>query len=64
MTPTTFKTFRKRLGLTQAQAAEAVGISRSQWLRLENGEIECTRPRLYGLAMAAIAFNLPPYREP
>ena len=61
MTPETFKAWRKRLGLTQAQAANELGISRSMWVKLETGEKQCQRERIYGLAMAAILYGCPPY---
>lgn len=63
MPPKAFKTFRKRLGLTQAGAAAAIGISRDMWGKLERGDVKCERPHMYGLAMAAVLFNLPPYRD-
>lgn len=61
MTPATFKTFRTRLGLSQTRAAELLGISRSLWQKYESGERKCDRDRLYGLAMAAVLFGLPPF---
>lgn len=61
MKPADFLTWRKRLGLSQVRAAEALGISRSMYAKLESGERVCERPRFYGLAMAAILYGLPPY---
>lgn len=63
MTSETFKTFRKRLGLTQAQAAAAIGIGRDMWGKLERGEARCERPVMYGLAMAAVLYGLPPFGD-
>ena len=37
MTPETLKTQREAAGLTVAQAAESVGVSRATWYRWEQG---------------------------
>jgi DNA-binding XRE family transcriptional regulator len=37
MTPLQFKTFRKRKGVTQAQVAESVGVSRQTLIWFETG---------------------------
>jgi transcriptional regulator with XRE-family HTH domain len=38
MTHAALRTFRKRLGLTQAEAASRLGMSDRQWQRWESGE--------------------------
>lgn len=37
-TPARIKKLRERHGLTQAQAAELVGVTSAHWSRLESGE--------------------------
>lgn len=65
MTPTSFRAWRKSLGLTQQGAAEAIGVSRdSVWLyeagrRRDDGRpVEI--PRTVALACAAVSAGLEP----
>lgn len=66
MSPDDFRAWRKRLGLTQAMAAQAIGISTSQ---LTNYELGINRgsgrpspiPRTVALACAAVAAGLEPW---
>jgi len=63
-----FKTWRKRLGLTQQQAAEALGLSIQALGNYERGQRyedgrEVKIPRPIDLACAAIASGLKPYSE-
>lgn len=52
MTPADFLAWRSRLGLTQAGAAEALGISPRQVWNYENGRAAI--PRLVELACSAL----------
>ena len=66
MTPTDFRAWRKRLSLTQEEAAAALGISTSMISNYEAGEIRSTDhpapiPKTVALACAAVARGL---REP
>ncbi len=45
-TPQRIKALRLRLGLTQAQAAARVGVTRRAWAGWEGGEVTPTRPIL------------------
>lgn len=63
MTPSSLKDWRKRLGLTQARAAEAIGVSVAMYRWYETGvrdgrAVEIPKPVAY--ACAAIAHGLPP----
>jgi DNA-binding XRE family transcriptional regulator len=56
MTGPEFRTFRKRLGLTQAQLAKNLGISVSQLVNYEKGcdrrtKAPCPVPRFIELAL-------------
>jgi transcriptional regulator with XRE-family HTH domain len=66
MTPANLTAWRQRLGLTKAQAAEALGISYSMYRYYEAGRREDGRsveiPRAIALACSALAFGLPPWR--
>ena len=52
MTPTEFRAARKDLGMTQAQLAEALGVSTKTVENIEAGRSD--RPRLYSLALRAL----------
>ena len=52
MTPSDFRSWRLRLGLTQAQAAEALDMSRAQIANYEAGEYPS--PRTVELACEAL----------
>jgi transcriptional regulator with XRE-family HTH domain len=59
LTSTDFRTARKRLGLTQAALAQALGMSRTQIVDYESGINHKTKqpiviPRVVQLAMQAI----------
>jgi transcriptional regulator with XRE-family HTH domain len=63
MTNTELRATRKRLGLTQAQLAAALGISVSQLHNYERGSdrrtgAPCPVPRLVELAIGMIAFRV------
>jgi transcriptional regulator with XRE-family HTH domain len=62
MTPDSFKAWRRRLGLTQAGAAEALGLSARQIAYYEAGQREDGRavvvPRTVALACAALEAGL------
>lgn len=53
MTPAEFRALRRRLGLTQAQLAAALGMSRDQILRYEAGRAPI--PRVVELAVRQIS---------
>ena len=59
MTPQQFKAWRKRLGLTQARAADAIGMSLTQIKNYEAGRADI--PRYVELACAALALGLNRY---
>lgn len=67
MTPEALKAWRKRLGLSQQAAADALGVSLRMYAYYEKGRREDGRtveiPRTVALAAAAIAFGLPPIGE-
>lgn len=66
MTPTDLQAWRQRLGLSKAEAAEALGLSYSGYRYYEAGERDgkpVEIPRTVALACAAIAFGLPPWRS-
>ena len=58
--------WRNRMGLTQVQAAEALGVCESLMRRYERGQgpdgRELTPPRTVRLAMAALRKKLQPQR--
>lgn len=58
--PSRIKEERKRLGLTQQQAAERCGIRRQQWIRYEKGtsEFDGEPLRKFGEAGARVAYIL------
>lgn len=67
MTPRDFRRWRRKLGLTQAQAAEKLGMGRSAIEQYDTGkrrapvEIIERLPRYIALACAAISHGLAPY---
>ncbi len=67
MTPRDFRTWRRKLGLTQDQAAELLGMGRSAVSQYDTGkrrspaEIIEVLPRYIALACAAISHGLAPY---
>lgn len=61
MSPEVFKQWRKELGLTQSDAADLLGLSRSAVIRFETGETDIKRH--IALACAALKANLPAYGE-
>lgn len=60
MTPRQLLSWRNRLGLSQKEAAGALGLSLRAYQYQEAGERQKI-PRYLALACAAIAFGLPPY---
>jgi len=66
MTPRDFKNWRKQMGFTQQQAAEALGLSKAtienydKGVRREDGR-PVIIPRVVALACAAIANNIEPF---
>ena len=58
MTPDQLKSWRLRLGLTQEQAAEALGVTRSGVQHWEYGRREI--PRYIELACKAVEADSPP----
>ena len=58
MKPSDFTAWRKRLGLTKAGAARALGVGINQPTLWERGDAPI--PRAIALACAAIAYGLPP----
>lgn len=63
MTPTEFRDWRKRLGLSQARAAEALGLGRSTVEQYDSGKRRdrdepVKIPRTVALACAAIEAGL------
>lgn len=67
MTPRDFRRWRRKLGLTQAQAAEKLGMGCSAIAQYDTGkrrapaEIIEVLPRYIALACAAISHGLAPY---
>lgn len=49
-TPTEIRAWRERLGYTQKQAAEAVGIEPNTWARRERGEQAAPPELVYAMA--------------
>jgi len=67
MTNVDFKGWRKRMGMSQVEAAEALGLSRETVVQYEAGRrrdtgAEVKIPRTVALACSALAHGLPPYR--
>lgn len=58
MEPAYFVAWRKRVGLTQAELAETLGVNLSAVKKWEGGERKL--PPYIGLLMAAIERRLPP----
>lgn len=58
MTPQTFRSWRKRLHLTQREAGDLLGLSREAIVDIEAGRTPIRRA--IALACAAIAQGLPP----
>ena len=61
MTPEALKSWRKRLGLSQIAAAQALGCGRSSLQAWENGTNDI--PKYIGLACAALALGISEYPE-
>lgn len=61
MKPADFRTWRDGLGLTQEEAAQALGIPYATYRAFERGYRECHQPVLYGLAMQAVIRKLKPW---
>lgn len=67
MTPTDFKTWRKSLGMSQKQAAEALGLKRRVVQYYEKGERDGDKvdiPKSVRLACWALAQGVSDYRGP
>lgn len=69
MTADDFRHWRKTMGLTQAAAAESLGLSLSALVQYEAGRRKgskdpVTIPLTVGLACAALAAGLPPWSAP
>ena len=62
MTGTELKEWRKRLSLTQAGAAEAIGCGRRSIQQWEKGQYPI--PRFIALACSAVSMNIAPYGSP
>lgn len=60
MTPETLKSWRARLGFTQASAAEALGVPVGTYRDWEQGRWAETLPRYLALACAALARKIKP----
>lgn len=65
--PEGVRAWRERLGLTQVEAAKALGVSRDHYISYERGTLTGRRadrtvsaPRSLRLAMAAVEAGLPP----
>jgi len=68
MTKEQFKTWRKKMGFTQKQAAEALGLFRNTIINYERGtrpenDLPVKIPRSIALACAAIEAGLKPVGE-
>jgi len=67
MTPRDFRAWRRKMGLTQEQAAELLGMGRTAVSQYDTGkrrapaEVIETVPRYIALACAAISHGLAPY---
>lgn len=61
MTADDFARWRKMMGLSKKDSAEALGISRNQPAKYESGEAEV--PRHIALACAALIRGLKPWPE-
>lgn len=61
MTPQQLKSWRKRLGLSQKAASEAIGVSHRQLWAYEAGEADI--PLTVELACAAVALGLRKFPE-
>jgi transcriptional regulator with XRE-family HTH domain len=69
MTPDELRAWRQRLGLSQRQAAEALGVGHTMYGHYERGyrkdgpegRRDVAIPRTVALACAAIAYGLPPF---
>lgn len=61
MTPDTLKSWRAALGLTQAGAAEALGIAVATYRDWEQGRYAPQSPKLVGLACAAVVRRVKPW---
>jgi len=59
LSPDIFALWREQMGYTQRDAAYELGCSRQALLNWEKGRQEI--PRYIGLAMGALAVNMPPY---
>lgn len=61
MTNNYIKNFRKRFGWSQEKLAEQTGVSSRTIQNWESGRT--LAPRWVMLVFAAIAYNLPPYKD-
>jgi DNA-binding XRE family transcriptional regulator len=59
MKPAELRAWRERLGMTQEQAAKALGITRRSFVRYEMGQREITKP--LALACGAIEAGILEY---
>jgi transcriptional regulator with XRE-family HTH domain len=61
LTPETITRWRERLFLSQREAARKLGCSRGALAGWESGQTEI--PRYIGLAMAALALGIDPWKQ-
>lgn len=54
---------RTRLGLSQGQAAEKAGLSRTQWSRIETGQSGCPPRTVYSILRALGVADAAPAEE-
>lgn len=63
VSPIDLRAWRDSLGLTQAQAAEALGITRQNYALQEAGKTKTGISRTTALACAALAAGLKPWSD-